>query len=306
MIGTQFTITNADGDSITLNDHVTDPLRFIALQAYPEMDVDIKNNEIDLQGQHGIWDFFSFYGSRIATFQGVIVGETEADVDAIRTNLIRVLRLPAQPTTTKYGQVTVTFTDPSGDDWQFEAKLFRPIRFTRGMKNVFRLDFNFSLKAADPFLVDQTETTTNGTMGYYTHGGVDVPLTVPFQWAESAQNELTVNNGGVAFAQTIIQLNGHNLGAITNPKVQNLTTGKTFQINTTIADENEYILIDSKEGTVVDQDGVDLTGLVTAASEFLLLQQGDNSIFYTSDESPDVVLYYPTATFSVKHRNTTI
>lgn len=306
MIGTQFTITNTDGDSIVLNDHTTDPLRFIALQSYPEMDVDVKNNEISLQGQHGVWDFYSYYGSRIATFSGVIIGTSEADVDAIKTNLTKVLRLPAQPSSTAYGQVTVAFTDPSGDDWQFEAKLARPIRFSRNLKVKYRLDFAFSVKSSNPYLFGQTLNTSNGTKGYYTGGGLYAPLSLPFQWSQTAQNKLTIVNDGIAAAQTIIQLNGHSLGAINNPTILNLTTGKSFQVNVTLADENDYIIIDSNAGTVVDQDGLDLTGLVTAASEFILLQPSTNELLYLSDEVPEVVLYYPTATYSVKYRNTTI
>ena len=49
--GTPFTITNRSGDSFKINDH-TDPSRVIALQSYPASDVETKNDQINLVGQH--------------------------------------------------------------------------------------------------------------------------------------------------------------------------------------------------------------------------------------------------------------
>jgi hypothetical protein len=92
---------------VTINDH-TDPQNVIALQDYPTFDLDIRNEEIPKDGQHGIWDFYSFYGRRLIVFSGVIVGEDEAHVVTLRDTLINVTKLPAQPRT--------------GDDCVFHAK----------------------------------------------------------------------------------------------------------------------------------------------------------------------------------------
>jgi len=51
MIGTKFTLENADGQSIIINDHDTDPLNCIALQEYPTFELEIKNQEIAKEGQ---------------------------------------------------------------------------------------------------------------------------------------------------------------------------------------------------------------------------------------------------------------
>ena len=81
MIGYKFKLQNNNGDSIYLNDFVTDPNNFLALQDYPDFSVDIKNNEVAREGQHGIWDFYSFYGKRVLNFAGIIIGQTEGDVE---------------------------------------------------------------------------------------------------------------------------------------------------------------------------------------------------------------------------------
>lgn len=306
MIGTQYTLVNKAGESIVLNDHTTTPSQIIALQQYPQMDVSVKNNQINKAGQHGNWDFFSYYGNRAITFSGVIVGLVESDVDTVRSQLLKVLALPAQPSDTLNGYVTITWTDPNGEDWQIEAKLTRPAQFSRAMKQTYKLDFNFTLIASDPYIVSQTLKTGSGTKGYVDGGGLTIPLSLPFSWSETNVNVLTVTNLGTVSAQTLIRLNGHSLGAITNPTIENLTTGTKFTVNTTLADETKWIEIDSQAGTVVDQDGLDLTGLVTNLSEFALLQPDSNEMFYTSDEIPSNTLYIPTATFSVKYRDTTI
>lgn len=306
MIGYQYTITNKDGLSIVINDHTTTPSQVIALQSYPDFDVDVKTSEIERQGQHGIWDFFSYYGRRNISFEGVIVGDDEADVEAVKQKLGQVLALPTQPTDTSNGYVTLKWTDANGDSWQVDAKVYRAPTYSRRLKETFRVDFRFSLKADDPFIVGQTENTNNGTRGYVDNGGLIVPTDVPFSWNLTNQNVLNITNDGAAFAQTIIRLNGEAAGAITNPVIKNLTTGKTFQVAYTIPDENGYIEINSKLGTVVDQDGLDLSGFITDDSDFVLLAQGVNQLMYTSDQDPYLVLYLPTATFSVKHRNTTI
>lgn len=306
MIGYQYTIENSDGESFVINDHTTNPNQIIALQQYPAFDVDIKTNEVDKEGQHGVWDFFSYYGRRNMTFEGVIVGSDEANAETTRKKIVEVLSLPTQPTSTRSGYVTIKWTDANGESWQVEGRVIRSPRFSRVLKQDYRLDFTFTLKSDDPFIISQTENTTNGTRGYIDNGGVVVPVEFPFSWTFTNQNVLTVTNTGAAFAQTIIRLNGEASGAITNPVVKNLTTGSMFQVNTTIADENSWIEIDTKNGTVVNQDGVDLSGLITSDSSFILLSQGANEIMYLSDEDPYNALYLPTATFSVKHRNTTV
>jgi hypothetical protein len=159
MISTLYTITNKAGDSFTFNDHVTDPVNFIALQVYPQFDVDIKNNEIDKEGQHGVWDFYSFYGRRTINFQGVIVGEDEASIEAQKETMLNVLGFPTQPTDERDGAVYLRWTDLAGNDWEIEAKLLANVRFDRALGDHITLDFIFSLKAADPFIVGQTENS---------------------------------------------------------------------------------------------------------------------------------------------------
>ena len=304
MIGTQFTITNRGGESFILNNH-SNPDRIVALQAYPTFDVDIKNNEVSREGQHGVWDFYSYYGRRSITFRGVIVGSTEAEVEAARDDMVKILALPVQPGTSEDGYVTVKWADANGSSWQIEAKLQNSINFNRNLKETYRLDFIFSLKAADPFIVSQNLITVVGTRGYVS-AGAGFPIELPAVIGESQVGVVNINNTGAVYAHTVIRIYGESAGDITNPVIENLTTGQRFELATVISGEDNWIEIDSKEGTAVDQDGTDVSGTIVGSSNFITLKPGENQLLYSSDEDPQIVVYLPTAPFSTSFRLTKI
>ncbi len=301
MIGYTYTITNKLGDSFKINDFVTDPDNFIALQQYPDMDIDVKNSEVALDGQHGIWDFFSYFGKRMISFNGVVIGEDEEQVELLRSSIVRVLSLPMQPTTDEDGYVTISWEDATGAEWSFDAKMSSSPRFSRSMKQNYRLDFLISLKTDNPFILSAEETTGEGTRGYFAYG-VLFPIELPAQMGQVAQDSIIVENDGTMAAHTIIRLYGEAGGVITNPTITNSTTGKSFQVETTLADDTKYIEIDSQEGSVVDQDGNDLSADIEVNSEFILLKSGENEVIYTADDEVRI----PAGEFSVIFRSTKI
>lgn len=305
MIGIQYTIENKAGASFVINDHTTDPENFIALQSYPQFDLDVKNTEINREGQHGIWDFFSYYGKRAITFQGVIIGESEEQVEAIKKNMQTVLGFPLQPTTANDGYVYLRWSDLDGGDWQIECKLVNLIQFSRPMRQQYRLDFSFSLKSPDPFIYSQELHSIAGFRGYERSGST-FPIALPTLLGISYKNLLTAVNDGAVDTHTIIRIYGEVDGAITNPRILNLTTGKSFFLDSTIADENGWIEIDSKNGTVVNQSGADLSGDIIGVSEFITLAAGTNELIYLSDEDPLITLYEPSAPWTVAFRDTKI
>lgn len=310
MIGYEFTITNRNGDSFSINDFSSiPPANGIALQDYPVFDVDVKNSELDREGQHGIWDFFSFYGKRVITLTGVIFGTTEAQVETLRKQMLKVLTLSPIPTAANDGYCDVEWTDANGDAWQIEAKMQDYPRFDRSMKQKLRLKFILSLKAKDPEIESQDAIVTDGLRGWQT-GDFGLPVILPSEFDLVYDNEMVITNGGTVQAHTVIRLSGE-AGGITNPRIINGTTGAVFKVITTLADDTKWVEIDSKTGTVVDQDGNDLSADIDGASEYILLNVGDNSLVYLSDESegassPLTTWVYPTAAARVSFHNTII
>lgn len=301
MIGYQYTITNRTGNSFKINDFTTDPYNFIGLQQYPDMEIDVKNNEVNLEGQHGIWDFFSYFGKRNLAFSGVIIGEDEEAVETLRNHIVSVLALPMQPSDEDDGYCTISWEDATGAEWSFDAKIARSPKFSRNMHEDFKLEFLLIFKTDDPFILSSNANENEGIRGYFAYG-VKFPIQLPAVMKLVSNQSLSVENDGTVYAHTIIRLYGEEGGNITNPEILNNTTGKTFRVETVISGVDEYIEIDSREGTVVDQDGTDLSADIAETSEFILLKPGDNEIVYTADEYART----PAGAYAVTFRSTKI
>lgn len=307
MIGTIFTITKKSDPTkiVTFNDHLS--ANVIALQTYPTFELEVRNDEMTKEGQHGVWDFFSFYGKRLITFEGVIVGANELEVHTKKDLMQSVLELPPQPTSSDDGTVIVKWTDPLGRAIQTEAKIASTIRLHRGLKQLFRLDFQFSLKSTTPKIETQTVFQVNALRGY-PMAGLIIPLIAPFIIPINYINSFVVSNTGNTEADITVRLYGSSIMNITNPKVTNLTTGKSITINVTLTDATKHISINSQTGAVLDQDGNDLSGSIQAGSAFIRLNVGSNTIYYTSDEStnsfnPLVTGIAPTEVIQTDHRD---
>lgn len=301
MINYIYTITNKAGQSFKLNDFTTNPAKFFALQQYPDMEVDVKNSETDLQGQHGIWDFFSYFGKRNISFNGVIVGDNESDVEELRAEMLKVLQLPIQPTESNDGYVTISWVDARGDAWAFDAKISRSPKFSRNLRQQYKLDFLISFKTETPFILSADATTSTGMRGYFAYGFL-LPVTLPATMGDVAYDPITILNDGTISAHTVVRLYGEDTAGVVNPTIKNITTGKLFKLNLTLADATKWVEIDSANGTVVDQDGVDRSSSIDPASEFILIAVGSNSVIYTGDNSVGT----PAGDYSVIFKNTRI
>jgi hypothetical protein len=290
MLGVTYTITSQSGVTVAINDH-SDPENVIALQEYPTFELEVRNEEIAKEGQHGIWDFYSFFGKRAIVFSGVIAGEDEAHVLALRDQLINATRLPLQPAEGDDGTVTISFTDPTGRDLQITGKLQSSISFRRNIRCPWRLDFQMVLKSLDTVFEGQAEESESAVRGYLSpslHIPTALPLTVP----EAYLGTFTVNNGGNAEANVRCRIYGSAAGVV-NPFVLNVTTGKALTLALTLGD-SEWAEFDTKLGTVESQDGDDLSGYLAAGSSFPTLIPGDNALVYAAD--PTVAAQNPLST----------
>lgn len=311
MIGSPFTIRRVSDATLSfdINNQAVSPSNFIALQGYPTMDTDIRNSEMEKEGQHGIWDFYSFYGKRTVIFEGVIVGDAESDVQTLVDSMKEVTALPNIPSSSDDGSVTIEWTDPTGRDVQLTGKLQSAIRFNRQMKRKYRLDFIMIFKCSDPTIESQTLTTSSGLRSY-TMASILLPMEIPAIMDTVRENVVTVTNAGSAPALPKVRMYGSTLFTLNNPRITNGTTGDYMEITTVLNDETEYVEIDSKTGEVVNQAGADLSGSILAGSSFITIAVGDNDVYYTTDESdrddplnPIADRRSPTAVVEIDHRD---
>ncbi len=173
MLGYAYTLTNNHtGKSFTIgiNDDgntVCGVGRGILLQEYPVFELDVRNDQRNKAGQHGIWDFFSFYGQRNITFIGIIMGNSHSDLDYFQDKIRDVLTLPAQPiASTNDGYITVSWTDANGEGWSVDAKLQRDIQFSRLLGNKLNSSFFIGLKADSPYLLSTTSYSQSQLRGW--------------------------------------------------------------------------------------------------------------------------------------------
>ena len=254
------------------------------MQAYPNFDLEIRNEEIVKEGQHGVWDFYSFYGKRLIIFEGIIIGRTEAECHEQKELMSLVTQLPSQPDSSDDGTVVIQWTDPLGRDVEIEAKLSSSINFTRPLGYKTQLNFILQLKSPNPIIEGQELLSEAGFLSWEM-GSIHLPMLMPSLIDIVRENIVTVDNGGNVVTNSTIRLYGSSYFPITNPRVTNLTTGKFMQVNVTLADETEFVSMNSKTGEVLDQDSNDLSGSLETGSEFITLNVGNNEIYYTSDES---------------------
>jgi len=313
MIGYDFKITNKNGESITINEGsqagaYVDPLNFYALQKYPTFTKSIKNNEIARNGQVGVWDFYSYYGRLSITLQGLISAETHQKLEQMKAKMQRVFSLPAQPTETNDGYVTIEWTDDDGVEKVVEAKITSDISFDRAVQDRTTMTFFISLKTKTPYVYSNdggVYYSASGTRGYKTSGGIILPVLLPLSWGGVYTNVLSVDNTASTIdSPTIIRLYGEAQQVINNPKIQNLTTGQYMKLNVSLADENDYIEIDGINGTIKNSSGADISGSIASGSSFVSLTVAINELLYTSDENPYSTLLMPTAVFEVQYSQT--
>ena len=91
---------------------------------------------------------------------------------------------------------------------------------------------------------------------------------------------------------------------MTNPRIVDVDRNAHTKIIITL-EVGQTLTVNTKYGTVTDDEGNDLSGLVTDDSVFILFGGGTYPIF-TADEQPENVLYYPKGTMEMEYYNTLV
>lgn len=117
----------------------------------------------------------------------------------------------------------------------------------------------------------------------------DFPFDFPFDFAAPASGVARLNNDHYAAAHFKMTI----FGPAANPKV--MIGGYTYEVNTAV-EENEYLVIDSKAGTVVrvQQDGTQVNEFNQRSfdsSVFKKIQPGNLNVNWSGDFGFDVILY---------------
>ena len=191
----------------------------------------------------------AYLGALYPVLEGQIVSSSATGrntlEDQLRGHLSSILRADG----------TWQWTPAGGSARQRTVRLFQPPMLGNEPGVTLR-SFQFGLICADPLAYSQTQTTS-GLAGQGT--------------------AFTVTNGGTVETWPVLRVTG----PATNPKVVNVTTGKTIELDAssyTVA-SGTYVDIDTRAETIVDSAGASqLSKMDMTVSTFWPLKSGANSV----------------------------
>lgn len=293
MIGTPITIKNHEtGDTIVLNDHVTDPNNVIALQSFPTFEPEVRSNLLPKQGAHGEFRLPHYYTGISVVLQGIIVGESEENVWEIKKQLDRVMALSLKGLPPEYDGVDtpkpmsnstlrISFTSPAGDQLWVDATPIKAVSYNRNLQDLCQLDFQVIVRASFPYVLikDTVPVIGAGSLGSVAKG-FKLGTTLPLSLANSyVTGQVVINVASPAFA--VVQLNGSDDGIIVNPKITNITNDTYTQVTQPLIGSTKYFTVNGLERTIRDQSDRNLSAY--AQGGFVYLEAGNNTLVYTAD-----------------------
>jgi len=234
LLGYFYTFTNLfNGRSITIGiDDMSVPVsqsgNGLLLQEYPNFPVEVRNEERSRLGQHGIWDFFSFYGKRNLTFAGVILANSHANLVQWERKLKEIFTLPAQPIVgVNDGYIQVSWTDAFGLGWKLDAKIIQDLTFSRNIGNQTRGRFIVALKASSSIIRSLEDKVISEEHGWR-QNSLFIPAFLPAYFSITFNNLINIYQAGTSDAPAVFRL----YGPLTDPRISQLK--ESFQDETQI------------------------------------------------------------------------
>ena len=233
----------------------------------------VRNSQIARQDFHGVRANPTFAEGRLITVSGEIFSVTKASRGTARNTIDDIFHIEDFPALASEFK-KLEFTDDDGTEWFIWAKVYSMPDYSHRDRGDPIINFTFELFAQDPLIRSKNIQEANGIDGLW--GGTTLPVTLPVQLS-GAINQFEVINAGNFAAPAKITITGE----ITNPKVFNLTTGRYFEITTSMSPGDELI-IDTDLGTV-ELNGVNALANRAAGSNWLFVNSGSNFFVLTGD-----------------------
>ena len=301
MLASRFTIENLNnGATVVLNDTTTDPNNFYGIEETPLNEVDIRTEETNLEGRHGIRSNFTFYGGRSMAFRGKIFAEDAGMAEDMTTQLKRVFSLPAFPSDEDNGELLVKWTDANGLSWQTNVKIISDIVIREYLGGSRLRDYFVQVRAASPYIVSQ-ELFDFDLDRYILNLGFIIPMIVPAQMVSTHANTEVEIEGSYETPPVFTIY-----GPVENPSIYSVELDKRIALDVTIAD-GDYVIMDIEEGTVLYNGITDYSQYLTLDSEWFYLLPGTNNIQFAHDgPTPEEIGYTTTEYLHIEWRNTQV
>ncbi len=154
------------------------------------------------------------------------------------------------------------------------------------------LKFIINLICPNPFFKDEREFSKNmaGKIN-----SITVPFTIPARGmimsAKVLRQEATIINNGDKDTGLIISFMAK--GEVSNPKIENLTTGKFLRIVVDLM-PGDILTINTNKGTKrIELNGKNISQKMDRSSSFIDMQVGENILKYSADKGYTNLNVYP-------------
>lgn len=226
-------------------------------------------------GADGIYISNIYTGERRITLNGHLFNAVDAaSFVAIRQALAAACR-PRRDGNDLPIQRVLRFQDMDNNEYRVLGQVINakmPLKYVTNAE--YQIDF-----LAETFAIE-SYTAQNVTLQTYSGGGFVLPVVFPMVFGAGSGGERTVANNGDAEAYPVITV----YGSITNPRIENLTTGKFISLNLSLAN-GEYIIIDMANKTILQGGVTNKIAYKSDDSKFWALAGGENIIRLTSSTS---------------------
>ncbi len=243
------------------------------------------------QSEHGVFDSLSFYSERTMPFEGIIVAPSQLQRVAMETALKQQLSLSSfQDYAGDDGYKLVTLTLEDATEVQIYAKIIDPPRFdVVDSADPKMREFSFVMMARDPIFYGTELKEASGTEGTagtnFTVRTNDSP-TIPFKIFLQTSLAFTCDNAGTMQSPPIITISG----PTDSPQVTNRTTGVFMLLDGLTLVDGESVTIDVLGKTILKDNGDDLSGYLSATSDWIYLDPGDNEMSATDATASELEL----------------
>lgn len=230
---------------------------------------EIRTSAYNKTGQDGGSVSGQFYGMREIALRGRIFSDDVSAAWEARKALIAAIASKV---------VDVRVVTYTGASYRIRCNLtaFKcPITDSRR-----KFNWNMQLIAPDPLLYEDIENDLLATIARKQSGGYVTPYVLPVEWQPATQPTNVINAGNYPIKPTI-----EFTGAVTNPRLTNVTTGQYMQVNITTASGDD-LKIDMKKRQIL-LNGGSILALKETNATFFNLNSGDNLLELTTGSDSD-------------------
>ena len=219
----------------------------------------------------------AFYDARTITLTGRITGETPTAYLANRQLLAQACAINRD----QFGYPSLTklqFTMLDGNSYFLTVQSKKPVF---DLTYLTWTKYQLTLLAPDPRIYGTTELTS-GQITPLVSRGILVPTIVPVLGSGTTGGTATIFNPGNVDSHPIITFTG----PLTNPYIQNATTGYSWQLDYTLL-SGDSVVVDMYNKTVVFDGNADFISHMDANSSWWTVVPGINSFTMSTGSTAD-------------------